>query len=77
MEKEAQDQKVLKWLTSGKSLTSMSAIKMWKHTRLSRSIHTLRASYTIYGKLVKHKDAMHKVYYMENSSLFIVHGESF
>lgn len=76
--KESQDQKVLNWLKAGKALTTYRAIVLWKHTRLSRSINTLRKDHTIYGKILYTSDNTHfKIYYMENSPLFKIHGKSF
>lgn len=77
MKKESQDKKVLDWLMSGKGLSSMKAISMWKHTRLSRSINTLREDHEIFGKMVEHADSRFKLYYMRNSNLFNIYGESY
>ena len=49
---KTQDETVLEWLESGKSITSWDAIQMWKHTRLGASINRLKAKgYQIEGEI--------------------------
>lgn len=75
---KSQDQLVLDHLESGKAISTFLAIKMWRHTRLSRSINTLRnAGHTIYGKMEEHAGKRYKVYFMEDSRQFEVYGKSY
>lgn len=77
--KKSHDKLVKEWLESGKAISTWKAIKMWRHTRLSRSINTLRnAGMKIYGIMAEHGGRRFKIYYTEsNERFFKAYGKSY
>lgn len=58
-------QKILSHLKSGKSITSMQAIDLYRVTRLAAVVHTLKKEgYPIESKNVKGNDGAYSVYKM-------------
>ena len=69
MKKESQDQQVLKHLLSGKRISTWTAIKFYNHTRLSRSINTLRKKYPIQDEWAEYGDKKFKLYFLSQEFL--------
>lgn len=64
MKTETQDQLVLNHLKKGNRISTLLAFKLWNHTRLSRSIHTLRQDYDIQDEWVEHAGTRYKTYFL-------------
>ena len=75
--KATQNKIVLAHLEEGKGISTFMAFKKHNITRLSARIKDLRdMGHVIYGKMIDGKDSKYKMYYMADSKLFKLYGES-
>lgn len=69
MKKESQDKQILNHLLKGKRISTWTAIKFYNHTRLHRSINTLRKKYPIQDEWVEHGGKKFKLYFLSQEFL--------
>ena len=75
---ETQNKKILEHLEAGNGISSMLAFKKWNITRLAARIFDLRkAGHDVFGKMVEHGNSRFKLYYLRDSNMFHIHGESY
>lgn len=69
---DSQDKTVLTWLLSGKTISSLECTLKWRHTRLGRSISTLRhLGWNILDKWEGEGQSKYKRYYIPADKLKI------